>query len=65
MIRWGSRKFIALLVEIVLLVAIPILYSYIGISDSVTLLVLGALAGSASAYIGFNVLQKKVLNGDR
>jgi len=42
----------------------PVLYKQFGVSDSVTLLVLGTITTMTTSYLGFNVMQKKAfLNG--
>jgi hypothetical protein len=60
MIKYGSRKFIALMAGMVLIVAIPILYSKLGIGEAVTLVVVGAIGTGVGLYTGFNVLEKKI-----
>ena len=61
MIKYGSRKFIALCVGVALGIFIPILYKEFGIGEGVMLAVLGMLGSSLSIYIGFNVWEKKKL----
>lgn len=60
-----SRKlWITSLLSVLLYVA-PIIYKLIGVSDNVALTALWCVAGIGSAYLGFNVLQKKILsNGE-
>lgn len=54
-----SRKFILTAVGILIMSSIPILYKQLGISDSITLVVVGAIAGATGVYAGFNTLAKK------
>lgn len=59
MIKYGSRKFIALCVQMIFLVVLPILYKKLDISDEALITVLIATSGCCAAYTGFNVLAKK------
>lgn len=54
-----SRKFIISQQVILAAVGLPILYSYLGISEMVTLTVLGVLTGVGSVYGVVNMVQKK------
>lgn len=60
MIKYGSRKFIGLILLMGILVALPILYKQYGIGEAITLVVLGGIAGGFSLYLGANVMEKKI-----
>ena len=61
-IRFTSRKFIVTIVSLALMIAIPLVYHRLGISDVVIMCVLGGIAGSAGIYTGFNVLDSRSLD---
>jgi hypothetical protein len=60
LLRYGSRKFIANTLQIVVLISLPIVYKKFEISEEVLMTVLIATSGLVGAYTGFNVLQKKI-----
>lgn len=51
-----SRKFIITCVSIGLIVSVPILYRYLGLSDSIILFVDGAIATASGVYHVANVI---------
>jgi len=57
-----SRKFWLAQQVILLSVAVPLLYRYAGITESVTLVTLGVLSGAGALYGVVNTVDKK-LNG--
>lgn len=60
MSRFSSRKFLVLFVEVLLIILVPLIYKAQDIGEGVMLAVIGAVAAAGSAYVGFNVLQKKI-----
>jgi hypothetical protein len=58
--QFTSRKFIITAVLGLLIYLGPVLYKLAGVSESVALLALGSVTTLGSAYLGFNVLQKKI-----
>jgi hypothetical protein len=59
MVKFASRKFIALAIQGFVLVGLPILYKKLEIDDTILMTVLAASSALVGAYTGFNVLQKK------
>lgn len=59
MTKWGSRKFIVTIAQLMIMIILPIVYRYLEVGDEITITMLIAIAGSGSFYTGFNVLQKK------
>jgi hypothetical protein len=57
---WSSRKLWVSIITTILVFGGPILYKCLGISDQVSLVVIGAISTISAAYLGFNVLQKKI-----
>lgn len=57
-----SRKLWLTVCFIIMLFCGPIIYKELEIDNGVATLALGAIAGLASAYLGANVLQKKILS---
>lgn len=55
-----SRKFRITICFGTLMYLGPIVYKFMGVGDSVALMALGSLSAIGSAYLGFNVLQKKI-----
>lgn len=60
--KFGSRKFLVIAGQGVLLMILPIVYHILGISDSVSLAVMVASSALAATYTGVNVLDQH-LNG--
>lgn len=60
LLKYGSRKFIANTLQVVLLVCLPVIYKKFEISEEILMTVLIATSGLVGAYTGFNVLQKKI-----
>jgi hypothetical protein len=60
MVKYGSRKFLALCIQSAALVVLPIVYKKLEISDEILMVVLGSGSALVAAYTGFNVLQKKI-----
>lgn len=58
--NWKSRKLWVSIGFSILLFAGPIVYKHMEISDTVTMMVLGAISAIGTGYLGFNVLSKKV-----
>jgi len=59
--KYGSRKFILTITIMALSALLPLAYKYVGVGDSVTMTVLGILAGVGTAY-GFINLKAKEQN---
>jgi len=59
LLKFGSRKFIAVSLQSVVLIVLPIVYKHFEITDHILMTVLIATSGLVGAYTGFNVLQKK------
>ncbi len=60
MIKYGSRKFIVVVVQWLQLMLLPILFKHYGIETEVLMMVLGASGGLSGLYLGVNVMEKKV-----
>lgn len=58
LLKYGSRKFLAMVIQCGVLVTLPIVYLHYGVSDNILMTVLIATSGLVGAYTGFNVLQK-------
>lgn len=56
---YTSRKLLVTAFSTILMVGLPVLYKHIGISDQITLMVLGAVAGLSGIYNAANAMQKK------
>ncbi len=61
--RFTSRKLIISFITSIMASTIPIAYKYIGISDAVTMSVLGIISAIALGYGGLNLIEKKLSNG--
>lgn len=59
--RYQSRKFVITVIQWSALVVLPVIYKSIGVPDDILRDVLMYTTGLVSVYLGFNVLQKKVL----
>jgi hypothetical protein len=59
-IRFSSRKFIVMQEVTILAALVPIVFSHFGIEPTVTTTSLILIGSAAGAYLGFNVLEKKV-----
>lgn len=57
--KYASRKFISVILNMLMLIVIPILFQKIGVSESVTMMVLGGLSTLSTIYLGANVMAKK------
>jgi hypothetical protein len=57
--NWGSRKLLVTGASLIILAGLPVVYKSIGISDQITMIVLGAISAAASSYNAFNTLSKK------
>lgn len=62
--KFKSRKLWISIGLILLLFMGPLVYKHQGISDQITLWVLSAISLIGSAYLGINVLQKKLLGAE-
>ena len=63
--KWGSRKLLLTGAVLLLMVVVPMIYKKFGIEDSITLVVLGTLAGASGVYNISNVIAKKYDDGKK
>lgn len=63
LLKYGSRKFIATVVQCGVLVILPIIYKKFDISNDILTTVLIATSTLVGAYTGLNVLQKSKESG--
>lgn len=61
---YASRKLWVTAGSTILMMILPILYKEVGISDQITLMVLGAVAGLSGIYNAANAMQKKSENAE-
>lgn len=59
MVRFGSRKFIMMMVQMVLMIFLPIAYKKLEISDDILMLILSSTSALSAIYFGVNVWEKK------
>jgi hypothetical protein len=59
-IRWSSRKLFVMQEGVILATLIPIGFAKLGVPTDITMTVLIIVGSCVGAYIGFNVLEKKV-----
>ncbi len=59
MINQYGRKFFLTCIGVLLMIALPIIYSKLGISEVTTQLVLGSIAGAVGVYGVTNVMADK------
>lgn len=59
MIRFLSRKFILSVLILITAAIVPVVYKTMAVSDSVTMLVLGVIAGVGAAYGVINMQDAK------
>lgn len=57
--KWASRKLILTATVLFIIADIPLLYKWLGISETVTLFVITAIATSCGIYSAANVMDKK------
>lgn len=57
--KWSSRKWLLTISCIALFILIPVVYSKMGIGETITLVVLGAIGSSLGFYNFANVIAKK------
>lgn len=55
----GGRKFTITIIGIIVATTVPIAYKYIGVSDSITQIVIGVIATAIGTYGFTNVLADK------
>jgi len=58
-IRYGSRKFIILIICIILTIIIPLLFNYLKIDSSVIITTMSLVNGLSGLYFGVNIAEKK------
>ncbi len=63
--RFSSRKLLISSMSTIIACALPIIYKHLGISDVVTMSVLGLISAMALGYSGFNILEKKIAPDDK
>jgi hypothetical protein len=56
---YASRKLLVTAFSTILMILLPVVYKNIGISDHITLMVLGSVAGLSGIYNAANAAQKK------
>ena len=64
LVKYGSRKFLATVIQCGVVVVLPIVYRKFEISDDILMTVLIATSSLVGAYTGFNVLQKRTNPGE-
>ena len=57
--KYGSRKFIALMIQVALTLILPFVYHYVQMSEQVLIMVLCSINGAVAVYTGANLLSKK------
>lgn len=58
-----SRKFWISIAAVLISCGLPVLYKQLGISESVTLAVLGLVSAISLGYSGANLIDKKISSG--
>lgn len=62
--KWNSRKLFVLGLQFLVLILLPAAYKHLEISETVLLTVLAATSTLSGAYLGLNVLQKRIIPPD-